>query len=137
MEEELAANQAELARLLGGLERAIMNIVWARGEVTVREVWTILHQHRKLAYTTVMTVMSRLADKGVLATRKQGKTFYYQATATPSQFVAQRAQRAVDDVIANFGDVAIAMFLRNLEGMSPERIAALQHIVAKEESDAN
>jgi predicted transcriptional regulator len=128
--------QERLEHLLGELELAIMQIVWARDEVTVRQVWSALQPQRPLAYTTVMTVMSRLAQKGVLVVRKQGKTYYYRAAATADEFVSQRAQRAVENVLANFGDVAVAHFLRNLERVDPERLAALQTLIEEERSDA-
>lgn len=126
----------ELEHLLGDLERAIMQVVWARGEVTVRDVWNVLRPARPLAYTTVMTVMSRLAHKGVLATRKHGRAYSYHARVTPDTYVTQRAQQAVEQVIATFGDVALAQFLRNLDDLSPDRRAALQHLIDTEHADA-
>lgn len=122
--------------LLGELEAAVMQIIWRHEEVTVRAVRDILHPTRPLAYTTVMTIMSRLAQKGVLTTRKQGKVFYYRATVTPDEFVAQRAQRAVQDVLASFGDVAMAYFLHELDDADPARLAALRDLLPKEHPDA-
>lgn len=136
MAEQATPNHAELAQLLGELELAIMQIVWARGDVAVRHVYEALQAQRSIAYTTVMTVMSRLAQKGILATRKQGRAYYYHATVTASELLAQRAQRAVDDVLATFGDAARAHFLRNMEALPPEQRAALQQIIAQEQSDA-
>jgi predicted transcriptional regulator len=119
-------------RVLGELEAAIMHIVWPRGEVTVRDVQQALQPERALAYTTVMTVMSRLAQKGVLATRKQGKTFLYHALLRPDELVAQRAQQAVQKVLAHFGDVAVFYFLRELDDIAPERLAELRKLAEKE-----
>src|SRR4051794_34682914 len=82
-------------KLLGELELAIMRIVWARGTVTVREVLDALTPTRPLAYTTVMTIMSRLADKELLTTLKQGKTYQYRATLTPDALKAQAVGRVV------------------------------------------
>jgi predicted transcriptional regulator len=50
--------------MLGDLERAVMDVAWSRPHVTVREVVSLLPAGRKPAYTTVMTVMNRLVDKG-------------------------------------------------------------------------
>lgn len=122
-------------QLLGGLEAAIMRIVWQQHEVTVRDVLETLQPARPLKYTTVMTVMSRLAQKGVLATRKQGKSFYYHATVTPEEFVAQRAQQAVQDVLASFGDVAIASFLREIRAGDPEQMARLRALLAHADAE--
>lgn len=124
-------------QLLGELEATIMQIIWRRGEVTVRDVLHALQPARPLKYTTVMTVMSRLGQKGILTTRKHGKTFYYHATLSAEEFVAQRAQRAVQTVLANFGDTAMAYFLRELDGIDPERLATLRELTAEEgHSDA-
>ena len=64
-----------VAKLLGELELEIMCIAWAHQTVTVRDVLDVLASTRPLAYTTIMTIMGRLVDKGLLATEKQGKTF--------------------------------------------------------------
>lgn len=136
MQEDVPHREHGPEHLLGELEAAVMQIIWRQGEVTVRAVREVLQPARPLAYTTVMTIMSRLAQKGVLTTRKQGKVFYYRATGTPQEFVAQRAQRAVQNVLANFGDVAMAYFLQELDDADPERLAALREMLPKEHPDA-
>lgn len=123
---------------LGELEEAIMDFVWQHGdEVTVREVWQALQPARPLAYTTVMTVLSRLVPKGVLSVRRQGKADYYRATGTREELKAQQAQRAVQDVIAHFGDVAITQFLRELQEADPEQLSSLRALLRKESSNAS
>jgi predicted transcriptional regulator len=119
---------------LGELETTVMQIIWQREEVTVREVWEALQPTRLLAYTTVMTVMSRLVPKGVLSVRKEGKTAYYRATGTPEEILARQAQRAVHNVLATFGDAALAEFLRELQTIDPERLALLRDFIDKERS---
>lgn len=135
MVDEPFHQQQRPEQLLGELEAAVMQVIWERGEVTVRAVQAALQPTRPLAYTTVMTVMSRLAQKGVLLTRKQGKTYYYQATASPEEFVALRAQRAVQNVLDSFGDIAIAHFLRAIDDLDPQRLAALRALGEQESRD--
>ncbi len=122
---------------LGELETAVMELCWQRDEVTVRDIWSTLQPTRALAYTTVMTIMQRLATKGILSARKQGKTYYYQATARPDELIAQRAQAAVRDVLSNFGEVAITQFLKELDGLDPQRLAALRGLTSREEPGAS
>ncbi len=129
--------QHEAEQLFGELEAMVMHVIWSRGEVTVRDVLDVIQKSRSLAYTTVMTVMSRLAQKGVLRTRKHGKTYYYSATATPEELVGQRAHRAVENVLATFGDAAFTHFLRELDQMEPERLAALHQLAKKEHTNAD
>jgi predicted transcriptional regulator len=136
MPDDIQHHEPGPEQLLGELEAAVMQIIWEREEATVRDVLEVLQSKRPIAYTTVMTIMGRLAQKGVLTLRKQGKAYYYRPTATPDEFVAQRAQRAVQDVIASFGDVAMAYFLHELETADDERLAALRDMLPKERTDA-
>jgi predicted transcriptional regulator len=122
---------------LGELETAIMQVVWQRGEVTVREVQAALKPSRQLAYTTVMTVMSRLVPKGILNVRRQGKADYYRATGTRDDVLNQQAQRAVQNVLAHFGDAAITQFVRELKELDPDRLATLRTLFNAEPADAD
>jgi predicted transcriptional regulator len=92
----------------GPLEMAVMDAVWNAGEaVAVRAVVDQLNSGRPepLAYTTVMTVMSRLAEKGVLDRRKEGRGFVYEASAPDA------AGLAVKRVIDTHGGAAVAHFV--------------------------
>jgi len=79
---------------LGDLERAVMDQVWALGEagepsVSVRQVHEALLRSRDLAYTTVMTVMTRLADAGLLVKeRGTGRAYLYAAAGTREELTA-------------------------------------------------
>lgn len=118
---------------LGELETAVMEIVWQHDEVSVREVWEALQPTRPLAYTTVMTVMGRMVPKGVLAVEKRGKTAYYRATGTREEVLALQAQRAVHDVLSNFGNAAITEFLREMQTIDPERFSKLLDLIDQSE----
>jgi predicted transcriptional regulator len=92
----------------GPLEGEVMDAVWrAARPVAVREVIDDLNGRRSesLAYTTVMTVMSRLAEKDVLTRRKVGRGYVYEANAPDAAGIA------VKDVLRAYGDVAVAHFV--------------------------
>jgi predicted transcriptional regulator len=92
----------------GPLEAAVMDAVWSANEpVAVGAVVDLLNAERAdpLAYTTVMTVMTRLAMKGALDRHKQGRGFVYKASAPDA------AGLAVKEVLDTFGDAAVAHFL--------------------------
>jgi predicted transcriptional regulator len=92
----------------GPLESEVMQAVWSTGEpVTVRQVVDDLNEQRAepLAYTTVMTVMSRLATKRALSRRKAGRGYVYEAIAPDA------AGLAVKDLLRAHGDVAVAHFV--------------------------
>lgn len=97
---------------LGPLEAEVMAVLWAAREpVSVREVARRLNAQRgePLAYTTVMTVLSRLAGKQVVTRKRQGRGYLYTAA------VADGAEIAVRGVLAQFGDAALARFVDQVE----------------------
>ncbi len=97
---------------LGPLEAEVMAALWAvDSPLSVREVVERLNRDRAapLAYTTVMTVLSRLAGKGILVREPQGRGFVYRPA------VADTAEIAVRGVLAEFGDAALARFVDRVE----------------------
>ena len=62
---------------MGETEMEILQLVWERGESTVADIQEEIMKQRKVAYTTVMTIMKNLADKGYLTYRKEGLTYIY------------------------------------------------------------
>ena len=114
-------------KLLGELELAIMQVAWARPSVTVRDVVTALKKRRP-AYTTIMTVMSRLAQKGLLTQVKEGKAHVYQAALTREAFEAQAAGAVVHSLIADFGEVALVQIVKELSEADPDQLARLAEL---------
>jgi predicted transcriptional regulator len=93
---------------LGSLESEIMEVLWgARRPLTVREALDALNDNRTppLAYTTVLTVMSRLAEKGALTRTTRGRGHAYEPAA------ADEAALAVQGVLRTYGDAAVSHFL--------------------------
>lgn len=120
-------------RLLGELEAPIMRLLWARGSASVREILDALNgDGRSLAYTTVLTVMGRLAEKGYLSRQRRGKMHVYTPTATQEGFLRQAAAKRVHALVADFGDVAMAQFLAEVADLSPERRRQLRRMAAED-----
>lgn len=117
-------------QVLGELQAPIMRFIWARGSVSVRDVLLALNADgRNLAYTTVMTVMSRLAERGVLSRERQGKMHVYRPTATRDGFLRQTAAQRVEELLTEFGDLAVAQFLAEVTDISPERRRQLKRLI--------
>lgn len=116
-------HQPGLRKLLGDLEAAIMDVVWARepqASLTVREVYESLLAHRKVAYTTVMTVMGNLAKKGVLVAEKDGSAYRYHAPLSQDDFTRRAVGNIIDDLLSDFSVAAIAHFAQALESRPEE-----------------
>ena len=120
-------------RHLGELEVEIMRVVWPRGAATVREVLDALNaaRERQVAYTTVMTVMSRLAEKGLLRRQLVGKAHHYEVAQSEEQFLHAASRRLIRRLIDDFGEVAIAEFLAELEDVEPERRRRLRRLASR------
>ena len=121
-------------KLLGELENAIMDILWGQGEATVRQVLDELNRTRSLAYTTVLTVMSRLVDKGLLTQNKAGRAYLYRPAMSREAYAAETAGQVIRSLVEDFGDIALAQFSQELDGLDPERLAALKAL-AENNSD--
>lgn len=123
-------------KLLGELELAVMHVIWKRGTTTVREVLETLVETRPLAYTTVMTVMSRLADKGLLVVDKQGKTYHYRPANSREEFEAQAVSQVVQSLITDFGgEIAISQFVEQLSAADPEQLARLAELAQQAQEE--
>ncbi|MGH9613454.1 MAG: BlaI/MecI/CopY family transcriptional regulator [Bryobacteraceae bacterium] len=88
------------ATTLTGQELEIMKVIWERGQVTVRDVYEALLERRKIAYTTVMTMMKILEQKGHLRRKTAEKAYLYEP-AKPKQQVIQSMVREFLDLVFN------------------------------------
>lgn len=108
-----------------------MEELWTRERATVRQIHDALNARSgtERAYTTVMTVMSRLAAKGVVHRQREGRSDVYSAAMTRDAWVRARAAADVDELLDDFGDVALAHFAQRLDALDPQRREALRKLV--------
>lgn len=116
--------------VLGPLAAAIVREVADRGQASVGDVVEALRrsQKREHAYTTIMTVMSRLHERGVLARQRRGRQYIYHPTASEPELVDRLSGLAVDQVIDRYGTAALRHFAVRLADLDPKtrrRLAAL------------
>lgn len=91
---------------LGALEQEIMDVVWSRNEpLTVRDVMETLNNRgpRRRAYNTVMSVMSRLADKELLLRKRTGRSFLYWSDGGPQEAARRQVSQQVEILIDEYG----------------------------------
>ena len=97
-------------RKLTDTELEIMHVVWELDSGTVRQVHELLNKQRPLAYTTVMTMMNILEDKGHLTRRKEGRAYRYQPVRPKSQVISGM----VDDFVGRVFEGAAAPLVVSL-----------------------
>ena len=105
---------------LGDLEQEVMQQLWDDGEpLTVRQVHERLSRRRELAYTTVMTVLDRLAKKGLVEQERDGRAYLYRPVQTREEMTAGLMLDALSGTPDR--DAALAYFVGQL---SPDDLAA-------------
>ena len=120
---------------IGSLEADILAVVWEQDRTTVREVYEALLQHRKIAYTTVMTVMNNLVKKDLLA-QDRSEVAYVYTPAVPGREVARTVlDSVVDRLLCGEYNVAVSQILRLDRELDPKETAELREWV-RERFDA-
>lgn len=117
---------------LGDLERTVMDTLWTHGpDLSVRDVMDRLpeRKEKELAYTTVMTVLDRLAKKGMASRQRDGRAWRYTADASREELAATALRSALDNVQA---DRRMAM-LHFLDDASPAELDDLKAALAEVE----
>jgi BlaI family transcriptional regulator, penicillinase repressor len=93
-------------------ELEIMKVVWERESATVRDVYEALLENRKIAYTTVMTMMKILETKGYLRKTRQDRAFLYRPTRPKSQVVGGMLREFVDRVFNGAAEPLVVQLVK-------------------------
>ncbi|MHB1125828.1 MAG: BlaI/MecI/CopY family transcriptional regulator [Bacillota bacterium] len=118
-----------LGKVLGHLEASVMEIVWQKERASVREVYETLLLQRDIAYTTVMTIMGRLADKKILRKDKQGVAYHYSPAFTREEFTRRFVHEVLDGLLEEYAEVAFAHFVSRLQEEDETKIAKLERMI--------
>ncbi len=120
-----------VARYLGELQAEVMAIVWERESATVREVVEELNKRRRkrrkeqLAYTTVLTLVSRLWGRDLLTREPEGRGFRYRAAKSRDELLGELSEELIDRLLDDFGEIAVARLGARLDGLDPKRAEKL------------
>src|SRR5204862_4361354 len=103
-----------IGNVLGDLEAEVMELIWARPPnqgTSVRDVFETLYERRlnasaeerrRIAYTTVMNTMTRLARKNLLRTEKQDQAYIYYPNFSQEEFVSRFVEHMLENLLVNF-----------------------------------
>ena len=126
---------------LGETEMEVLHQVWAIGEASVADVHERMLGYRSVAYTTVMTVMKKLARKGFLHCDSSGSRYLYTAARAPAKVREELVQDLLDKVFHGSAAALVQTLVRG-ETLSAEESAEIQKLLARmaaeeeEEEDA-
>ena len=93
---------------LAPLELDCLNMLWPMGEATVREIRDALASRRPRAYTTIMTIMDRLARKGIVERRKTGRAYIYKPNLTAEDARAHALAQVIESFFGGSKELVIA-----------------------------
>ncbi len=118
-----------LVKVLGPLETEITQTLWQEERSTVKKVHRKLSSQREIAYTTVMTTMSRLAEKGVLARHREGLAYVYTPAILEEDFVTMVVHQVLDGLLDDYSDTTIEYMIDYLSRNNPAEIKRLQLVI--------
>ena len=119
------------------LEADIMEVVWARGpdEFAVSDVHEALLQDREIAYTTVMTTVSRLYDKGLLERHKDGRRYLYRPLQTREAFLRSLSRDVFERLPESGQEEAIAFLVERVEQADLDELDRLEALIARRRAE--
>ncbi|ADG83038.1 CopY family transcriptional repressor [Thermincola ferriacetica] len=123
-----------LKKVLGDLEADIMGIIWKEGKATVRDVYEALRLQREIAYTTVMTIMGRLAEKNLLTKEPLGNAYVYTPTVSQEEFSKQVVSEVLDGLLEEFAEPAISHLVERISSEDENKIAELEKLIRERRS---
>ena len=115
------------------LEADIMEVVWSQrwDEFCVGEVHERLQADREIAYTTVMTTVSRLYDKGILDRRKDGRRYAYRPLFTRESYLEALTRDILERLPEASHTAAIAYLVEHVEHVDIDQLDRLEALIAK------
>ena len=126
-----------LSRLLGPLEAEVMEVVWANDRATVRDVYRQIKNERPIAYTTVMTTMVRLSEKGFLERQEAYPAHIFSSAVSRDDYVRSTVKSVVDWLVNQFRDPAVAYLVAQAERGDPAVLEGLMKAIEERQARPN
>jgi predicted transcriptional regulator len=126
----------EREKKLTNLQTDVMQVLWQQGEATVSQVHAALQDERKLATTTVATLLSRLEKYGLLTHRTEGRQYVYRPLVSQNEVRRSRLTELIDQFF--HGNPADLVYhLINEAGIDDEDIERLQSLIESNEQESD
>ncbi|MDF2068020.1 BlaI/MecI/CopY family transcriptional regulator [Bacillus sp. Cr_A10] len=128
-------NESGLNRFFGPLEAKIMDILWNDVEMTIKDVQQVLDREKGTNFNTVMTVMNRLVEKGILQKRTEGRSSLYKPVLSRDQFLHTQSKEMTNELMDEFGTVVVSHMLDALEDVDDDLVAKLEKKIKELKKD--
>ncbi|MFL0506425.1 BlaI/MecI/CopY family transcriptional regulator [Ureibacillus sp. 179-F W5.1 NHS] len=119
--------ESGLNRFFGPLEAKIMDILWnVEKEMTIKDVQFELEKEKSTNFNTVMTVMNRLVEKGILRKKTVGRSSVYAPVQTRASFLNEQSKEMTHELMDEFGTVVVSHMLDALEDVDEDLVSKLE-----------
>jgi predicted transcriptional regulator len=123
-------NEEGLHRFFGSLEAKIMDVLWEKDKLTIKQLHEILNREDPISLNAVMTVMIRLADKGHLLKDSSGngrnKITFFSPVQNKEQFIIEQTKVVTEGLIEDFGSLMVSHLIDNLDKADASLIKRLE-----------
>jgi predicted transcriptional regulator len=109
-----------------------MKVIWERERATVRDVYETLLEHRKIAYTTVMTMMKILEEKKYLKKTQEDRAYVYRPAKPKNQVIRGMVREFVDRVFNGSAEPLLAHLIED-ERLDKKDLEELARMIRKEQ----
>jgi predicted transcriptional regulator len=124
-----------LSRFFGPLEAKILEFLWEGEELSIKEVQQRLEAEKVVSFNTVMTVMKRLVDKGVLQKRTKGRTSLFKPIQSKTEFLEEQSKKLTGNLLDEFGGVVITHMLDSLTDIDETLMDKLEQKITQLKKD--
>jgi predicted transcriptional regulator len=115
----------EIPSIQGDLQRQLMGALWRLSSGTVEDVRNELPVRYRGAYTTVQTVLNRLASRGLLSRARRGNAIVYQPVVSEAEYLRRTIERTLSGASSAARQVALGQLIGNLES---DELADIQRL---------
>ena len=128
-------NKEGLGRVLGHLEQDIMAVLWDRRRATGNEVIEDIRKNRKIAVTTVFTVLERLSKKGLVRKAKGESVYIFEPVYTEDELATEVSREVMKGVIDLWKGSAISSFVDIVAMENPEDLDSLSRLISTKKKE--
>jgi predicted transcriptional regulator len=119
-----------LAKVLGDLEARVMRAVWALGRpASARAVHEHVGHEHTVAIHTVITVLNKLVEKGLLRREKREDLLHYEPTLSEDEFRTRASRQVVEGILSLAPDAMTASFVDVIAERDPDQLAQLARLI--------
>ncbi|QMV39906.1 BlaI/MecI/CopY family transcriptional regulator [Cohnella cholangitidis] len=119
-------NEVGLNRFFGTLEAKVMELLWEAEEMSIKDVQTRLEQNKPVNFNTVMTVMNRLVDKGILVKRSQARLSLYRPNQSKERFIEEQSKKLTENLYEEFGGLVLNHMIDVLKDVDQDLLHELE-----------